>query len=74
MYYLHKLLIDATVGDSLMSKSAKDVIVIIERMSLSDQGQYNRNPDQRKNNIIELNTNYEILSHKKLQKVDEFTK
>lgn len=31
-----KLFLDATVRDSLMSKSTKDAIVIIERITLSD--------------------------------------
>lgn len=38
-----KLLLDVTVGCSLMSKSAEDEIVIIDRMTLNDhQVHYNR--------------------------------
>lgn len=64
---LPKLLLDATTGGSLMSKSVEDIIVIIKKMALNDhQGQYNRNPSQRKIRIIGLNTNNEIISHNKL--------
>lgn len=44
-----KLLLDATASGSLMSKSAKDAIIIIDRMTLNDhQVQYNRGPSQKK--------------------------
>ncbi|GAU26992.1 hypothetical protein TSUD_290440 [Trifolium subterraneum] len=45
----------AVAGGSLMSKSAEDAIVIIEKMALNDhQDEYNRNPSQRKLGVIEL--------------------
>ncbi|MCH83449.1 hypothetical protein A2U01_0004270 [Trifolium medium] len=70
---------DATryLGGSLMSKSAKDAIVIIERMTLSDhQGQYNGNHSKRKAEIIELSATDAMLAQNKLlaQVVEEFTK
>ncbi|KAK2397155.1 hypothetical protein QL285_058761 [Trifolium repens] len=72
-----RLLLDATAGGSLMSKSVEDAITIIERMALSDhQGQYNRNPLQRKVGIIELDATDAMLAQNKLltQTVEEFTK
>lgn len=72
-----KLLLDSTVGGSLMSKGAKYATAIIKRLKLSDhQRKQNRIPIQRKNGIIESNINDRILARKKLltQKVDELAK
>ncbi|GAU33902.1 hypothetical protein TSUD_357000 [Trifolium subterraneum] len=72
-----KLLLDAAAGGSLMSKSAEDAIVIIEKMALNDhQDEYNRNPSQRKLGVIELGTSDAMLAQNKLftQTVEELTK
>lgn len=62
-----KLLVDSTVGVSIMSKSTEDAIAIIERVALSvHQGQHNRNTTQRKSGIIKLNTNDVILVRKQV--------
>ncbi|XP_058751962.1 uncharacterized protein LOC131625080 [Vicia villosa] len=46
---VHKTLLDATAGGSLMSKSAEEAITIIDRMALNDrQSQHDRSPSQRK--------------------------
>lgn len=51
-----------TIQGSLISKNVKDVITIIERISLSDhQGRHNKKPSQINNGIMELNTNDVIL-------------
>lgn len=48
-----KLLLDATDGGSLLSKSAKETVSIINRMALNDhQVQYNRGTTQRKHGIM----------------------
>lgn len=58
-----KLLLDATVGGSLLSKSAEDTISIINRMDLNDhQVQYNRGTTQKKAGILELGANDAILA------------
>ncbi|CAJ2631893.1 unnamed protein product [Trifolium pratense] len=72
-----KLFLDVAAGGSLMSKSAEDAISIIEKMALSDhQGEYIRNPSQRKAGIIELGATDEMLAQNKLlaQVVEELTK
>ncbi|GAU48428.1 hypothetical protein TSUD_405580 [Trifolium subterraneum] len=72
-----KLLLDSAVGGSLVSKSAEDAIVIIEKMALSDhQDEYNMTPSQRKLGVIELGTSDAMLAHNKLftQTVEELTK
>lgn len=57
-----------TIGDgSLIYKSVKYAIAIIEWMTLSDHAdQYNRNLSQRKVEIIKLNTNGAVLVSNKL--------
>ena len=46
---VHKTLLDATAGGSLMSKNVEDAIVIIDRMALNDlQSQHDRGSSQRK--------------------------
>jgi hypothetical protein len=63
----HKTLLGATAGGSLMSKTAEEAKVIIERMALNDhQGQHDRSPSQRKPGVLELNTNDAILAQNKL--------
>jgi hypothetical protein len=60
-----------------MSKSVEDAITIIERMALCDhQIQYNGNPSQRKDGIIELGTTDAMLAPNKLlaQAVEKLTK
>jgi hypothetical protein len=72
-----KLLMDATTGGSLLSLSAADATAIIEKMALSDhQGDYNRNPSQRKPGVIELGTGDAVLAQNKLisQSLEEITK
>ncbi|KAK2357770.1 hypothetical protein QL285_095012 [Trifolium repens] len=72
-----KLFLDVAAGGSLMSKSAEDLITIIEKMALSDhQGQYNRSPSQSKAGIFELGTSDAMLAHNKLftQTVEALTK
>lgn len=72
-----KLLLNATAGGSLMSKSNEKAIEIIEKMARNDhQVQHNRGNSQRKPGIIELGTNYAILAQNKLlsQQVGELTK
>ncbi|KAK2382248.1 hypothetical protein QL285_069796 [Trifolium repens] len=72
-----KIFLDVAAGGSLMSKSVEDAITIIERMALGDhQGQYNGNPSQRKDGIIELGTTDAMLAHNKLlaQAVKKLTK
>ncbi|MCI35897.1 hypothetical protein A2U01_0057118, partial [Trifolium medium] len=62
-----KLLLDATAGGSLLSLSAADATTIIEKMALSDrQGEYNRNPAQKKPGILELDTSDAVLAQNKL--------
>nr|XP_058759149.1 uncharacterized protein LOC131632423 [Vicia villosa] len=64
---VHKTLLDATAGGSLMSKSAEDAIMIIDRMALNDlQTQHDRSPSQRKPGVLELNTNDAILAQNKI--------
>src|SRR4051812_30680185 len=64
---VHKTLLDATAGGSLMSKSVEETITIIDRMALNDrQSQHDRSPSQRKPGILELNTNDAILAQSKL--------
>jgi hypothetical protein len=63
----HKTLLDATAGGSLISKTAEEAKVIIERMARNDhQGQHDRSPSQRKPGVLELNTNDAILAQNKL--------
>ena len=51
---VHKTLLDATTGGSLMSKNVEDVVAIIDRMALNDhQGQHNRGTLQSKPGIID---------------------
>jgi hypothetical protein len=72
-----KLLLDATASGSLLSLSAADATAIIEKMALSDhQGDYNRNPSQRKPGVIELGTGDAVLAQNKLisQSLEEITK
>ncbi|CAJ2661681.1 uncharacterized protein LOC123886209 [Trifolium pratense] len=72
-----KLLLDATAGGSLLSLSAADATAIIEKMALSDhQGEYSRNPSQRKPGVIELGTGDAVLAQNKLisQSLEEITK
>lgn len=60
-----------------MSKSVKDVIAIIDKMTINDhQVQHNRGLSQKKVGIIELGTNDAILAHNKLltQTIEELTK
>ncbi|XP_058745879.1 uncharacterized protein LOC131618729 [Vicia villosa] len=74
---VHKTLLDATAGGSLMSKSAEDAIMIIDRMALNDlQTQHDRSPSQRKPGVLELNTNDAILAQNKIlsQQVELLTK
>lgn len=53
-----KLLIYATTGGSLLSKSAEEAASIINRMALNDyQVQNNRASIQRKADILELGAN-----------------
>lgn len=71
-----ELLLDATTGGSVLSKSAEDATTVIERMTLSDhQGKHNMNPAQRENGIIKLNINDVILAQNKYlaQMVNELT-
>ncbi|GAU37821.1 hypothetical protein TSUD_276390 [Trifolium subterraneum] len=71
------LLLDATAGGSLLSLSVADATTIIEKMALSDrQGEYNRNPSQRKPGILELDTSYAVLAQNKLltNTVEELSK
>src|SRR4051812_20193736 len=50
-----------------MSKTATEVIAIIDRMALNDhQGKHNRSALQRKPGVLELNTNDAILAQNKL--------
>ncbi|XP_058761738.1 uncharacterized protein LOC131635147 [Vicia villosa] len=64
---VHKTLLDATAGGSLMSKSVEEAITIIDRMALNDrQNQHDRIPSQRKSGVLELNTNDAILAQNKL--------
>ncbi|WJX91525.1 hypothetical protein P8452_73291 [Trifolium repens] len=72
-----KLLLDATAGGSLLSLSAVDAITIIEKMALSDhQGEYNRNPSQRKPGVLELDPTDAVLAQNKLltNTVDQLSK
>ncbi|GAU33300.1 hypothetical protein TSUD_279780 [Trifolium subterraneum] len=72
-----KLLLDATAGGSLLSLSAVDATAIIEKMALSDrQGDYNRNPSQRKPGVLELDTSDAVLAQNKLltNTVDQLSK
>ncbi|XP_058753783.1 uncharacterized protein LOC131626967 [Vicia villosa] len=63
---VHKTLLDATAGGSLMSKSVEEAITIIDRMALNDrQSQHDRSPSQRKPGVLELNTNDAILAQNK---------
>ncbi|XP_058732944.1 uncharacterized protein LOC131604530 [Vicia villosa] len=74
---VHKTLLDATAGGSLMSKSTEDAIMIIDRMALNDlQTQHDRSPSQRKPGVLELNTNDAILAQNKIlsQQVELLTK
>ncbi|XP_058733282.1 uncharacterized protein LOC131604883 [Vicia villosa] len=64
---VHKTLLDATAGGSLMSKSVEEAITIIDRMALNDrQSQHDRSPSQRKPGVLELNTNDAIVAQNKL--------
>src|SRR4051812_39393985 len=74
---VHKTLLDATACGSLMSKSAEDAIMIIDRMALNDlQTQHDRSPSQRKPGVLELNTSDAILAQNKIlsQQVELLTK
>ncbi|XP_058761462.1 uncharacterized protein LOC131634855 [Vicia villosa] len=74
---VHKTLFDAIAGGSLMSKSAEDAIMIIDRMALNDlQTQHDRIQSQRKPGVLELNTNDSILAQNKIlsQQVELLTK
>ncbi|XP_058733223.1 uncharacterized protein LOC131604824 [Vicia villosa] len=74
---VHKTLLDATAGGSLMSKSTEDAIMIIDCMALNDlQTQHDRSPSQRKPGVLELNTNDAILAQNKIlsQQVELLTK
>ncbi|GAU10098.1 hypothetical protein TSUD_423810, partial [Trifolium subterraneum] len=62
---------------SLLSLSAADATAIIEKMALSDrQGEYNRNPSQRKPGILELDSSDAVLAQNKLltNTVEELSK
>lgn len=72
-----KLLLDATTNGSLMYKITKEIIFIIDQMTLNDhQVQCNKGSSQRKPGILELGTNDAILDQNKLliQTVEELTK
>src|SRR3954466_3842810 len=74
---VHKTLLDATAGGSLMPKSVEESITIIDRMALNDrQSQHDRSPSQRKPGVLELNTNDAILAQNKIlsQQVELLTK
>jgi hypothetical protein len=50
-----------------MSLSVADATAIIEKMALSDrQGEYNRNPSQKKPGVLELDTSDTLLAQNKL--------
>ncbi|GAU46631.1 hypothetical protein TSUD_284790 [Trifolium subterraneum] len=70
-----KLLLDATAGGSLLSLSAADATAIIEKMALSDR-QGERNKNQRKQGILELDTPDAVLTQNKLltNTVEELSK
>ncbi|XP_058745924.1 uncharacterized protein LOC131618781 [Vicia villosa] len=64
---VHKTILDAIAGGSLMSKSAEEATTVIDRMALNDlQSQHDRSPSQRKAVVLELNTNDAILAQNKL--------
>ncbi|XP_058778263.1 uncharacterized protein LOC131652428 [Vicia villosa] len=64
---VHKTLLDATAGGSLMLKSAEDAIMIIDRMALNDlQTEHDRSPSHRKPGVLKLNTNDAILAQNKI--------
>ena len=74
---VHKTLLDATAGGSLLSKTAEEATVIIDRMALNDhQGSHNRGPSQKTPGVLELGTNDAILAQNKLlsQQVELLTK
>ena len=64
---VHKTLLDATAGGSLLSRSAEEAVSIINKMALNDlQGQHNRSATQRTPGILELGTSDAILAQNKL--------
>lgn len=72
-----KSLLDATPGGSLMSKSEKEAIYIIERIPLNNhQVQYDKGSSKKKHGILELGTKDAILAQNKLhtQTLEELTK
>jgi len=62
-----KVLLDASVGGSLMSKTLFDAVKIIDQMALTDQkSSHNRSPSQRKAGILELESSDAFLAQNKL--------
>lgn len=73
----NKLLMDGTIGGLFISKTAADVIKIIESMALNDhKAEYNRSNTQKKAGLIELDTKDAFLPQNKLltQTVEELSK
>ena len=71
-----KMILDASVEGTMMSKSPKEAIVIIDSMIANDyQSHHDRAPTQRKG-IMELDTQSTILAQKKLltQQIKALTK
>ena len=71
-----KIILDASTGSTMMSKSPEEAIVIIDSIATSDyQSHRDRAPTQRKG-IMELDTQSAILAQNKLltQQIKALTK
>jgi len=71
-----KMILDASAGGAMMSKSRKEAIVIINSIVASDyQSHHDGDPTQRIG-IMELDTQSEILAQNKLltQQIEALTK
>jgi hypothetical protein len=61
----YKLLLDATEGDTLMSKSSYDDIKIIKSMAVNDKkSEHSRGHHTKKSDILELETNDVLLTQR----------
>jgi len=70
------MILDASAGGTMMSKSPEEAIVIIDSIATSDhQSHHDRAPTQRKG-IMELDTHSAILAQNKLltQQIEALTK
>lgn len=64
---MSKTMLDASAGGSIALKSPADAVKIINQMALNTRkSSHNRNPNQRKSGILELEANNAVLAQNKL--------